>query len=167
VAGIASVETTQEIGSKENYDDGPEPDAGATTVTPAAVAVVPSATPKNQQQNDNEYQHIGYSFPLNVSPQPDWRKLVLPATVFIRRGDWLVRSIVLRYLFLIAQIEFVPLGFPKESIVGEPEGRLPVLRGEPTSGRASLSTSYSTGRASKTIWRPKVHHGFAAEPSRP
>jgi len=37
----------------------------------------------------------------------------------------------------------------------------------PTSGRASLSASYSTGRASKTIWHPEVHRGFAAEPSGP
>lgn len=113
MAGIASVETTQEIGSKENHYDGPQPDAGATTVTPAAVAVVPSTATQNQQQNDNEYQHIGDSFPLNVTPQPDRRKSVLPATVFIRRSDWLVRSIVLRPLFLIAQIEFVAPWFPK------------------------------------------------------
>ena len=50
---MASVENTQEIGSKENQDDGPQPDAGAITVTPAAVAVVPSTAPQNQQQNDN------------------------------------------------------------------------------------------------------------------
>jgi hypothetical protein len=37
----------------------------------------------------------------------------------------------------------------------------------PTSKRASLSASYSTGRASKTIWHPEVHPGFAAEPSGP
>lgn len=48
MADVASVESTQKIGNKENHDDSPQPDAGATTVTPAAVAVIPSPATQNQ-----------------------------------------------------------------------------------------------------------------------
>jgi hypothetical protein len=39
--GVASAEKAQHVGDEENQQYGPQPYAGASTVTPAAVAVVP------------------------------------------------------------------------------------------------------------------------------
>jgi hypothetical protein len=53
---------TQQVRNEQNDQDGPQTYPCATSWTPAAMAVISSASCKQQYQNDDEYQHRIFSF---------------------------------------------------------------------------------------------------------
>jgi hypothetical protein len=65
MAGIVSVDNAQHVGDEENQQYGSHPDASAATGAPAVMTVVTSTDAKNQQQNDDEYEHCRYSFSIS------------------------------------------------------------------------------------------------------
>ena len=52
------MEDSQHVRYEEDQQYGAQPDARTSTITPAAMAVVPSTAPENQQQDNNQYQHV-------------------------------------------------------------------------------------------------------------
>jgi hypothetical protein len=61
-ASFALVEDSQHVRYEEDQQYGAQPDARTSTITPAAMAVVPSTASENQHQDDNQYQHIVFPF---------------------------------------------------------------------------------------------------------
>ena len=61
-ASFALVEDSQHVRYEEDQQYGAQPDARTSTITPAAMAVVPSTAPENQQQDNNQYQHVVFPF---------------------------------------------------------------------------------------------------------
>jgi hypothetical protein len=64
------VEDAQQVGNQENHQDGAQTDTSASTVTPAAMAIVPAAGTQHQQQDDKQYQHCESPFFPNLSSRP-------------------------------------------------------------------------------------------------
>jgi hypothetical protein len=63
------VEDSQHVGYEEDQQYGAQADASTSTITPAAMAVVPSTASENQHQDNNQYQHIVFPFLMNVKPE--------------------------------------------------------------------------------------------------
>jgi hypothetical protein len=52
---VCLMEQTQQVGHEQDDQYGAYRDAGASTVTPPAVAIISAANAKKQQQNDQQY----------------------------------------------------------------------------------------------------------------
>jgi hypothetical protein len=66
ITADTSAEYAKHPGDEKNQQYRPQPDTSSAAGTPAGMAVVPSATPKKQYQNDDQYQHCLPSLRMNL-----------------------------------------------------------------------------------------------------
>src|ERR1700722_11725482 len=64
-----SAEAAQGVDEQNNQHDGPQPHTGASAGTPAAMAVVPAASAKQDHQDNQQNQHVRSIF-LSCDPRP-------------------------------------------------------------------------------------------------
>jgi len=67
---IPLAEYAKHVGDEENQQYCPQSYTSPAAGTPAGMAVVPSTGAKNQQQDDDKYQHFRSSPLLNRTPRP-------------------------------------------------------------------------------------------------
>jgi hypothetical protein len=64
---LALPKTSQWVGNEQDQQNGPEPNASTTSITPAAVPVISPAATQHQNQDNDQDQHAVLLFLFTVS----------------------------------------------------------------------------------------------------